>query len=286
MSHAVLYRWKLKPGRSAEFEAAWAEGTRRIHDTCGSHGAALHKGEDGLYWSYAAWPGEDTRTACFADHDWFSQDCFITMQACIETRFDEIRLDLVHDALSDRATPCPTPVLSTARLLLRPLVRDDAAAVFPALGDPETMKYWSRPPFTTIEAVRGHLTATTRSATVRTWAICRPSDPGDALGWVVLMDRKEGVAETGYIIRPDAQRNGYVSEAVTGVIGYGFGELGLRRIYADTDPDNAGSIAVLTKLGFSLEGRLRGQWKTHLGVRDSLIFGLLAQEWRSGDHNE
>ncbi|WP_323760607.1 GNAT family protein [Maricaulis sp.] len=285
MTSAVLYRWKLKPGRAAEFEAAWAEGTLLIHDACGSYGAALHKGEDRLYWSYAAWPNEEARSACFSEHDWFSRDCFITMQACIETRFDEIRLDLVHDALSDRAPPCATPVLSTRRLLLRPLVPDDAEALFPALGDPDTMTYWSRPAFTTVAAARAHLVTSTRSASVRTWAICRPSDPGDALGWVVLMDRKDGVAETGYIIRPDARRAGIVSEAVSRILAYGFGELGLRRIYADTDPDNCGSIAVLKKLGFTLEGRLRGQWNTHLGIRDSLIFGRLAAEWQGGGDN-
>jgi RimJ/RimL family protein N-acetyltransferase len=34
----------------------------------------------------------------------------------------------------------------------------------------------------------------------------------------------------------------------------------------------------LTRLGFTLEGRLRAEWQTHIGVRDSLIYGLLAEE--------
>ena len=55
---------------------------------------------------------------------------------------------------------------------------------------------------------------------------------------------------------------------------------GQRRVFADTDPDNRGSIALLERLGFRLEGRLRGEWHTHIGVRDSLIYGLLAEEWR------
>jgi RimJ/RimL family protein N-acetyltransferase len=53
---------------------------------------------------------------------------------------------------------------------------------------------------------------------------------------------------------------------------------GQRRIFADTDPDNQPSIALLTRLGFTLEGRLRAEWQTHIGVRDSLIYGLLAEE--------
>ena len=99
MTSAVLYRWRLKPRRDAEFREAWAEGTRRIHESCGSHGASLHQDEDGIYWSYALWPSEEARKACFQDHDWFSQDCFKTMQDCIEERFEEVRLDVVKDEL-------------------------------------------------------------------------------------------------------------------------------------------------------------------------------------------
>ena len=50
--------------------------------------------------------------------------------------------------------------------------------------------------------------------------------------------------------------------------------------HAFTDPENAASVALLGRLGFKLEGQLRGEWETHIGVRDSLIFGLLAEEWR------
>ncbi len=278
MTDAVLYRWKLKPGREAEFETAWTEGTRRIHVACGSFGAILHRGEDGLYWSYAAWPDEAARQACFAENDWFSQDCFKTMQACIEKRFDEVRLAVARDALQSRDVAPEIPTLTTDRLLLRPLTLDDAEAVYPALSDEETMTYWSSAPIASVEAVRDYLSWNVHAAGVRCWAITRPQAPDDALGWVILLDRRAGVAEIGYIIRPDATRQGYVSEAAGRILDHGFDELDLRRIYADTDPDNTGSIAVLTKLGFTLEGRLRDEWETHIGVRDTLLFGLLKRD--------
>lgn len=63
------------------------------------------------------------------------------------------------------------------------------------------------------------------------------------------------------------------------VVTHGFGELGLRRISADTDPDNAASNALLEKLGFQREGYWREEWTTHPGVRDSIIRGLLKREW-------
>jgi RimJ/RimL family protein N-acetyltransferase len=52
-------------------------------------------------------------------------------------------------------------------------------------------------------------------------------------------------------------------------------------VFADTDPENAASIALLERLGFRREGLLRGEWETHIGVRDSVILGLLRDEWRS-----
>ncbi|MCG6119350.1 MAG: GNAT family N-acetyltransferase, partial [Blastomonas sp.] len=54
---------------------------------------------------------------------------------------------------------------------------------------------------------------------------------------------------------------------------------GQRRVFADTDPENRHSIALLTSMGFVQEGHLRAEWETHIGVRDSLIFGLLRDEW-------
>ncbi len=40
----------------------------------------------------------------------------------------------------------------------------------------------------------------------------------------------------------------------------------------------------LRKLGFRPEARLRGEWETHIGVRDRLIFGLMRDDprpWRN-----
>jgi hypothetical protein len=99
MSLAVLYRWRVAPGKERQFEDAWAEGTRLIHRRCGSHGARLHKGADGLYWSYALWPDEDTRRRCFKEGDVTKDPCFARMQDAVAEHFDEIVLDPRVDEL-------------------------------------------------------------------------------------------------------------------------------------------------------------------------------------------
>ena len=53
----------------------------------------------------------------------------------------------------------------------------------------------------------------------------------------------------------------------------------LGKIRAHTDPDNAASIRVLEKLGFSLEGVLRKNQFVKGEFVDEAVFGLLREEW-------
>lgn len=172
------------------------------------------------------------------------------------------------------------PTLTTDRLVLRQIRADDAAALFPVLSDPEVMIWWSSAPHETLAETETYVASNAQNGQgFLCWAITAGDDV--ALGWVILIDGKPGVKEIGYILRRDQWRTGVAREAVTRVIEYGFAELELRRIFADTDPENFGSIGLLGKLGFQREGHLRGEWLTHMGVRDTLIFGLLRDEWVS-----
>lgn len=171
------------------------------------------------------------------------------------------------------------PTLTTARLVLRQLRAGDAAALFAVLSDAQLMTWWSSGPHQSLAETEAYVTRNAEEGQGwLCWAITAGND--EALGWVILMDGKPGVGEVGYILRRDRWGAGLAREAVACVIAHGFSGGGLRRIFADTDPDNAGSIALLEKLGFQREGHLRGEWETHIGVRDSLIFGLLRDEWQ------
>ena len=169
------------------------------------------------------------------------------------------------------------PTLTTERLTLRPLREDDAESLHAAFADTELMRWWSSGPHESVGETRDYALQNATSEHWPTWAITLADDV--AIGWIVFGMRREGVAEIGYILRRDHWGQGIAREAVGRVLDYGFETLGLRRVFADTDPDNAGSNALLRALGFTQEGRLRAEWKTHIGVRDSLIWGLLADEW-------
>ena len=105
------------------------------------------------------------------------------------------------------------------------------------------------------------------------WAITE--DGGEALGRIALFVQREGVGEIGIIMSPDAQGRGLASKGLQLVLDYGFGALELHRIAADIDPDNSASISLFLRAGFQREGVLRGNWKTHLGIRDTVMMAKL-----------
>ncbi len=92
----------------------------------------------------------------------------------------------------------------------------------------------------------------------------------------------DGVAagKLGYVIAADHWGHGYASEATALVTGFAFDTLQLHRVSAAIGPENGASIAVAQKLGMSYEGRIRHHVLTNGAWRDSLLYSVLADEWR------
>lgn len=169
------------------------------------------------------------------------------------------------------------PVIKTDRLLLRAIRPEDAASLHIALSDEALMRWWSSGPHTDLAESEAYVAVNARQENgYRCWAITAQDDL--ALGWVILIEKRLGVQELGYILRRDYWGRGFAIEAASAVIDYAFEMLDTRRIFADADPDNAASIALLERLHFVAEGCLREEWATHIGVRDSFIFGLLRSD--------
>ena len=80
-------------------------------------------------------------------------------------------------------------------------------------------------------------------------------------------------ADLGYALLPEFCGMGYAVEAAAAVLAHGHGELGLPRILAITNPDNAASIRVLEKLDFRFQDMV--QWPP-----ENLPLKLFAHETR------
>jgi [ribosomal protein S5]-alanine N-acetyltransferase len=88
-------------------------------------------------------------------------------------------------------------------------------------------------------------------------------------------------AKLGYAVAAPRWGKGYATDAARALVSFGFAGLGLHRVTAAVGPDNAASIRVLKRLGFSYEGRLRGHVHTNGAWRDSELYSVLAHEWPS-----
>ena len=166
-----------------------------------------------------------------------------------------------------------TPTLEARGIVLRPLKAADAPTLFAAHSDSHTHKYWSGPAHTSVAQTAAYVEDTLAMAGARSWAITESG--GEALGRISLFAVRDGVGEIGIIMRPDATGRGLASKALKLVKEFAFADLGLHRLAADVDPDNSASLSLFLRAGFQREGLLRGNWKTHLGVRDSVILGKL-----------
>jgi RimJ/RimL family protein N-acetyltransferase len=173
------------------------------------------------------------------------------------------------------------PLLVTERLRLRELRPDDRDGVFELFGDPQVTRFWSFPAWTDIAQADAFLAGDDDPGKLA-WAVAdRASD--ELVGTTTILDLRhdQGRAEIGFSLRRAYWKRGLAREAVTGALDYGFGMLGLRRFEADVDPRNAASLALLGDLGFVREGLLRARWFVNGEACDSVILGLLADDWRA-----
>jgi RimJ/RimL family protein N-acetyltransferase len=149
-------------------------------------------------------------------------------------------------------------------------------------SDPETMRYWSRPPFTRLEEAEELVTRARDSGEHGRSLVLGLDFEGSAIGTCVLhtIEHQCRRAEVGYRMGSDYWGRGLMSEALTALINFAFDELEFIRLEADTDPRNAASIKLLERMGFLQEGYLRRRWIVEDEVSDALFFGLLVEDWR------
>lgn len=83
----------------------------------------------------------------------------------------------------------------------------------------------------------------------------------------------------GYWIAPEHQGNGFGKAAVSFLIDELFRMYPHPAVYAKSLPTNEASRGLLESLGFSQEGRLRKEAFWDGEYRDSLVYGLLREEW-------
>jgi RimJ/RimL family protein N-acetyltransferase len=169
------------------------------------------------------------------------------------------------------------------RLQLRWIEARDLDELYGVFSDPEVMRFWSHTAWPHLDEAAIYLEAIHRGfeqGDLFQWGIALRGDDR-LIGTTTLyaIDRAQGRAEIGFALARDHWGRRYAREALTVLLEHTFSHLGLRRIEADVDPRNQGSLNTLEALGFRREGYLRQRWQVAGEVQDSVLMGLLAKDW-------
>ncbi len=177
--------------------------------------------------------------------------------------------------------------LATPRLELRPLTPDDAPVLFAIHSDPLVMRYWSTPPWPSIdtanEFIARDIAVMAAGDYVRLGIVC--IDNATLVGSCTLYQLHEQCrrGEFGFALARSAWGQGYAHEASGALLRFGFKTLNLNRVEADVDPRNEASVKCLTRLGFVQEGLFRQRWIVGGHICDSAMYGLLRCDWAANN---
>jgi RimJ/RimL family protein N-acetyltransferase len=180
-------------------------------------------------------------------------------------------------------------IVATDRLVLRRFTTSDPDLLVELDSDPEVMRYLTG----------GATTPRIRVETAVLPAMIRDYDryPGfgafathtkaddEFIGWCMLLphfDGPPGEAELGYRLRKPAWGKGYAVEGSLALIEYGFTELGLERIFAETMAVNTRSRRVMEKVGLRYELTYIPPFAPIEGSEHGEVrYSLNAADWRA-----
>jgi len=182
--------------------------------------------------------------------------------------------------------PSPLYPLTTARLILRPYVTDDLVALHDMFGREDVCRYlrWEPMDLDAATTLLERRVKQTRFGTPGEGLLLavEERDSGRMIGELMLQltDEESHQGEIGWSFHPDAHGGGFATEGAQEMLRLGFEELGLHRIFAESDARNAASVRVMERLGMRREAHfvenefLKGEWT------DGVVCAILEREWR------
>jgi len=152
-------------------------------------------------------------------------------------------------------------VIDTPRLTLRCLDLDDAPFYLRLLNDPSFIENIADKGVRTLDDAREHL----RNGPIASYArhghglwMVELKDTGTPIGICGLIKRDVlDDVDVGYALLPEFCGQGYAAEAAAAALAYGRETLGLQRVVAVVNAENARSLHLLGKLGFRYERMVR-----------------------------
>lgn len=173
--------------------------------------------------------------------------------------------------------------IETQRLVLRRAVMEDAQPFFDNwASDSEVTRFltWqAHDSLDVTKSVLGSWIEGYKRDDFYQWMIV-PKDLGVPIGTISVVDAKDSVgkAEVGYCLGKAWWHKGIMTEALRGVMGYLFDEIGYNRIEARHDSRNPHSGDVMKKCGMVYEGTARQAGRNNQGICDICNYAMLAED--------
>jgi RimJ/RimL family protein N-acetyltransferase len=177
------------------------------------------------------------------------------------------------------------PLLRGARVWLRPLEPRDMQAYVAGINDTEVGALAGyRWPITITDAT-GWLEREREKphgAGGFLFAVC---ELGDDLfigtTWFKEINRLDGNAELAIYMDHDHIGSGWGTDAQRALLAFGFGTLGLERVWLTVNADNARAIRSYEKVGFQREGLMRRSFRVNGTLTDTVMMAILRDEWEA-----
>jgi RimJ/RimL family protein N-acetyltransferase len=171
----------------------------------------------------------------------------------------------------------------TERLVLRTYREDDLEPTLAYYSLPEVARYIPFEPWThddAVEQLKKRMQRTGIDADNRGLGLVVEHDGqviGDVALWCADDTRRRG--EMGWAFRPDVTGHGFATEAVHALVDVAFGRYGMQRVFAQLDARNSASARLCERVGMRKEAHLRRDWWAKGEWSDTLVYGLLREEW-------
>ena len=167
--------------------------------------------------------------------------------------------------------------LKTSRLILRPILLEDFSAIYNYSKDDEWGQYMDPHTLEHVENLVCNWVTSSWDISPRFSIMLNSNVIG---GTGLYIDVGNNIAEIGYSLAKNYWGKGYITEATTEVMRWGFEDLKLYKIFARANAENFRSLNVMGKLGMNQEALLKGHNIIRGKRKDEVVFSILKDNWK------
>jgi len=175
----------------------------------------------------------------------------------------------------------PFPTITTDRLVLRQLADSDAPEIFILRSDERILEFIDIAKADNIGDALAFIHKINKVVAENQspyWGVAL-KETGKLIGticiWNILSEHYR--AEVGFVLHPDQQRKGLMSEALTAVLNYAFKEMKLHSIEGRVNPANTASIKLMERNGFVREAYFKQDYCKDGKFGDTAVYSVLSE---------